>query len=613
MKRWTFAGLIALAGVLALLLMPAAPDRGAPPAGDGSRPLSQRQEALSKEAHFQQDVEQTRQLGLIQGHAAIGFAADRFAKSPVRLPETRELEELVSNQTLLHHLVWISPDGQTVKAGSLPQELKNAIAPYVEQAKRELSAGRSYESAAVRDGQSESYVVIAEPASNGQGGLIGVVHHDILRSVEDHQMKNLRLVPFPSDKRYKIESVESGTLRDVQVQDGEDNQGVSHYKVDEVVVRFRNEPSEVEMEQIKKEIHSSSVQKLGLTYVFQSSSMDTKQMMDYFRNRNVAYVEPHYLYVTNDTIPNDSLFARYQWNLPIIGMTEGWDISRGAANVPVAVVDTGVNMTHPDLSAKLWRGTNIVAQNNVPEDDVGHGSHVAGVISALTNNSQGVAGMSWTNPIIPVKVLDSSGAGSTYAVAQGIIWATDNGARVINLSLGNYADAQFLHDAIKYAFDRDVVLVAAMGNDNTSRPSYPAAYPEVLAVGATDSNKARASFSNYGSHIGVTAPGVSIASTYLRGQYAALSGTSMASPHVAALAALIRSVNPSLRNTDVYEIIKQTAEDLGAPGKDNYFGYGQINVARALQAASETSGSLALEADRRDTDMRNRLGELLAP
>jgi len=244
-----------------------------------------------------------------------------------------------------------------------------------------------------------------------------------------------------------------------------------------------------------------------------------------------------------------------------------------------------VDLTHPDLSDHLIPGYNIVDDNTQPQDDVGHGTHVAGVISAIVNNNRGVAGMTWMNPVLPVKVLDSSGAGSTYAVARGVIWATDHGAKVINMSLGNYADANFLHDAVKYAFDHDVVLIAASGNDNTDKPGYPAAYPEVLAVAATDSDKNKAPFSNYGDYIDVAAPGVNIASTFPDNQYAALSGTSMASPHVTALAALIRSANPSLKNTEVMDIIRKSAQDLGPNGKDPYYGYGQIDVENALRLA----------------------------
>ncbi len=161
------------------------------------------------------------------------------------------------------------------------------------------------------------------------------------------------------------------------------------------------------------------------------------------------------------------------------------------SKVIIAVLDTGVQSNHPDLKGKLIEGINIVNEETDPDDDVGHGTHVSGIIGASVNNGEGVAGLSWYNKIMPVKVLDSSGAGSTYSVAQGIIWAADHGAKVINMSLGNYAQAEFLHDAIKYAYDRDVVMIAASGNDNTDRPGYPAAYPEVFAVAATDAIRRR--------------------------------------------------------------------------------------------------------------------------
>jgi len=175
------------------------------------------------------------------------------------------------------------------------------------------------------------------------------------------------------------------------------------------------------------------------------------------------------------------------------------------------------------------------------------------------------------------------------------------------MSLGNYASADFLHEAIKYAYERDVVLVAATGNDNTNRPGYPAAYPEVFAVGATTSDKQRAAFSNYGDYVDVVAPGDSIASTYIGGQYAALSGTSMASPHVAALAGLIRSVNPSLTNVEVMEIMRQTANDLGDPGFDQYYGYGEIDVQKALSTAASYAGTLQTYPQ----TVKNKLNKLL--
>ncbi|MBX6394859.1 MAG: S8 family serine peptidase, partial [Alicyclobacillaceae bacterium] len=179
---------------------------------------------------------------------------------------------------------------------------------------------------------------------------------------------------------------------------------------------------------------------------------------------------------------------------------------------------------------------------------------------------------------------DRDGAGTAFDVARGIVWAVDHGANIINLSLGQTEDCQYLHDAVRYAASRGVLVVAAMGNDGTDVPEYPAAYPEVLAVTAVDPAGMFAPFSNYGAHAGVAAPGVSIASTYLGGQYAALSGTSMAAPHVAGLAALIWTQNPRLTAAQVREIVQRSAVDAGPPGKDPQYGYGVINVSAAVRS-----------------------------
>lgn len=500
------------------------------------------------------------------------------------------------------------PIGQGVTSGGLPDTARQAVEPLLAEAKQQVDSGKAYQSKAIHaDGI--TYFVIGVPSGDGSTGLVGAVRQQILQQVADHQLKNLRMVAYPGEGRYKIESVDANSLQDVRVDHPEDNEGTSHYHVNQVVVKFKKEPAESDLARIRKEIGSGPFQKLGYTYVFESEKMEAKQLMSYFKQWNIEYAEPHFLYLTNQTAapetpdtgavftPNDSLYRRYQWNLPQIDTEAGWNITKGSQDVIVAVVDTGVDINHPDLSNQLVSGYNVVNPGSQPMDDVGHGTHVAGVVGALVNNNLGVAGMSWYNRIMPVKVLDKSGAGSTYAVAQGIIWATDHGAKVINMSLGNYADAQFLHDAIKYAFDRDVVLIAASGNDNTERPGYPAAYPEVFAVAAVDSQKSKASFSNFGDYIDVAAPGVSIASTYPQSQYAALSGTSMASPHVTALAALIRSANPNLKNTEVMQLMRDTAMDLGTSGKDKYFGYGLIDVVAALQAAQpRATGQEAVNA-----------------
>ncbi|MBD8496731.1 S8 family peptidase [Paenibacillus arenosi] len=533
---------------------------------------------------------------------------------------------------------WVNQSaGAHVRSGSIPEtsqhdgkSTKEQIASYVRRAETSVTNKQPYRSPEIRL-NGKQYVVEGYPSPATNGGIVTVVSQQVVYQVHNHQQRNLRVVPYPPEHKYRVKSVDTNTKKDVTVADGEDNQGTSHYYTDEIVVRFRQQPTEQQLKRIRDDIRATAVKKVGNAYVFQSKWMETERLQQYFASYNPIYVEPHYLYLTNDLKrsdgtptslhaaplrdrfgrdnrlnqaprannttndePNDVLYRPYQWNLPLIKTNNGWSLTKGREDVIVAVVDTGVDLKHSDLKDKLLPGYNAINRNAQPQDDVGHGSHVAGIIGASVNNEEGIAGMTWYNKILPVKVLDSSGSGTSYSVAEGIIWATDNGAKVINLSLGNYVDGALLHDAVRYAHERDVVLIAATGNDNTSQPGYPAAYPEVFAVSATDSNTGKASYSNYGNYVDVVAPGTSIASTYTNNQYAALSGTSMASPHVAALAALIRSVNPSLKNTEVYDIMRQTVNDLGTKGKDNYYGHGQIDVERALHLATQSTHSLSL-------------------
>lgn len=501
------------------------------------------------------------------------------------------------------HVTYISlmSNSKAKHFGQIPESKSGIAKTYAAEASAKVTKGTAYESPPFEGTNGSRYVVLGEPSKAHIGiGVVGIIKQDILKAVELHQKRNLRLIPYPAEGNYRIESVMPNTTIDTTVKTGEDNGNASHYHIRDAVVHVRKQLSKHDIDKINRDINMESVQQIGDTYVFRSKTLETKVLMQYFeQNWNPEYVEPHYLYLTNDnnkatstTAPNDALYSKYQWNLPSIKAEAGWTVSTGDEGVVIAVLDTGIQSNHPDLKGRTVKGMNIVNKDAAPNDDVGHGTHVAGIIGASVNNGEGVAGVSWFNKIMPVKVLDNSGAGSTYSVAQGIIWAVDNGAKVINMSLGNYAQADFLHDAIKYAYDRDVVLVAASGNDNTERPGFPAAYPEVFAVAATNNKKEKASFSNYGDYIDVAAPGDSIASTYPGSQYAALSGTSMASPHVAALAGLIRSVNPDLTNKEVMEIMRVSARDLGTSGKDIYFGYGEIDVDKALHAAATYSSAL---------------------
>ena len=306
------------------------------------------------------------------------------------------------------------------------------------------------------------------------------------------------------------------------------------------------------------------------------------------QNPNVLYAEPNHLAYATDTLPNDLYFNppySLQWGLSRIEAPAAWDITTGANHVVIAIVDTGIDLDHPDLlcPGKLTPGYDFANDDSIPDDDNGHGSHVAGIAAACTNNNTGVAGVAWGARLMPVKVLDSVGNGYYDDVAAGIIYAVNQGADIINLSLGGSGGSQTLAGAVQYAYNYGRLVVAATGNNN-GPVLYPAAYPEAMAVAATDEFDQRAWFSNYGPETDIAAPGVDIYSTWNGGGYLSASGTSMATPYVAGLAALLWSLNPGLTRDQVRDVIQSTADDLGTPGKDNYFGYGRINARRALES-----------------------------
>lgn len=269
------------------------------------------------------------------------------------------------------------------------------------------------------------------------------------------------------------------------------------------------------------------------------------------------------------------------WGLKKIMANYAWRYQVGSSRVLVAVVDTGVDYTHEDLAGTVINGWDFVNNDADARDDHGHGTHVAGTIAATINNNKGIAGVSPNVQILAVKVLSASGSGSWSGVANGIVYAANRGAKVINLSLGGGASLT-VKAAVDYAWSKGALVACAAGNSGPQQPIYPAAYPSCLAVGATDQNDQRASFSNYAPE-GVAAPGVLILSTFPGNQYRSWNGTSMATPHVAGVAALIFS-NDSYHRTNVRvrQILTTTTQDIGAPGKDPIFGYGRINAWRAV-------------------------------
>jgi subtilisin family serine protease len=337
----------------------------------------------------------------------------------------------------------------------------------------------------------------------------------------------------------------------------------------------------------------------------------------------VEVAEPN-RYRESYVIPNDPRYPQ-QWGLAKINCPAAWDRTTGRTDVAVAVIDTGVDLNHPQLAPLVLPGRDLVdwgsnpnppglapwvlegdfaGRDNDPQDEVGHGTHVAGTIACLSNDGMGVAGVTWQCRLLPVRVLVRArhtvtgritGIGSSADIAAGIRWAADQGAQVLNLSLGGSVDTAVERNAVAYAIGKGVVVVAAMGNSGTSDPSYPAAYPGVIAVGAVNATDRRAGFSQTGPHIDVVAPGVNVLSTHWDDTYASFQGTSMAAPHVAGVAALVLSCNSAMPAAQLGQIMRDTArplrDDPADPVPNDRYGSGLVDAKAALDRACPTPPS----------------------
>ena len=325
--------------------------------------------------------------------------------------------------------------------------------------------------------------------------------------------------------------------------------------------------------------------------------------------------QPHVLAVQRDhavhaaLTPNDPYWG-WQWGPAQIHAPDAWDVTTGRPDVVLAIIDTGADMDHSDLAGQFWVNAGEVPGNGIDDDangkvddihgwrfgrdaegnpyesnnlddDHGHGTHVAGIAAAAGDNGLGIAGLAWGCRLMIVKVLDAAGNGLESDVASALVYAVDNGARIANLSLGGDIDSLLMRDAVDYASGRGVLVVAAVGN-NGGAVLYPAAYEPVLAVAASDANDDRAPYSSHGPEMDLTAPGTSIVSTCVRNGYCYKSGTSMATPHVSGLAALVWSRYPDYTAAQVREALIGSAQDMGTPGWDEYTGWGRIDARRAL-------------------------------
>jgi serine protease len=401
---------------------------------------------------------------------------------------------------------------------------------------------------------------------------------------------------------------------------------VSAYRTDQVVVQFRSEADARDVVRVTREAGGARVRggrSAGRYLVDLDAGFTVAEALDRLRARpEVAYAEPNAIFRASQArrmTPNDSLLS-FQWHLEMIDAPRTWAIQTGDRSVVVAVLDTGIAYEDfgpyrkaPDFGTTVFvPGFDFINNDTHPNDDNFHGTHVASVIAEATNNTTGGAGLAFGTALMPVKVLDAEGFGDTFGIAEGIDFAADHpDVKVINMSLGGPGSSTAISSAVSRAVGRGITVVAAAGNDGEGTVSFPASLSNVIAVGAIDGRKRRAPYSNFGSALDVVAPGGDIDrddtgpglrpdnrpdgilqqtfdpdTAAERGRYDDFAyffvvGTSQACPHVAALAALLYHqgiTDPAA----IQASIESTAEDLGAPGRDDTFGHGLLRPSVAL-------------------------------
>jgi len=408
----------------------------------------------------------------------------------------------------------------------------------------------------------------------------------------------------------------------------------SDYIPGEVIVRFKDPTLTPDQLRTKPKLQSHFPLRLSGFYKLRSPRRDKQSTLELIaqlqNDPNVIEVGPNFLKKIFYS-PNDPYFS-LQWahTSPAfnIGTQSGWEIATGQGSV-IAIIDTGIALAHPDLSANIYsnpadpingidddnngyvddfRGYDFTTCANIdlntfdcltpkppdpdPSDDQGHGTHVAGIASAVANNAQGIIGTAPSSKLLPIKVVNFQGLGSCADIVDGMYYAAQF-ADVVNLSLGGDTPCVGEQAAINYLLSRQITVIASAGNTGTSAPMYPGADAGVIAVASIGQSGLRSSFSSFGDWLTLSAPGESIASTALvngptctdPSGYAYCAGTSMASPFVSGVAGLLYSLNPSLTSTQVKQFLTLSATDLGQPGKDIEFGYGLVNAKASLALA----------------------------
>jgi Subtilisin-like serine proteases len=357
--------------------------------------------------------------------------------------------------------------------------------------------------------------------------------------------------------------------------------------------------------------HMQIVRLSKVGYILISHNMQEQDIQDNIRNireiqvveapRNIEIIKPIQRTPVNrdfklgdidqntSTVVNDPGY-KYEWDISYTQADKAWPLINQKREVKVAVLDTGIDYTHPDLKNRvlLDKGYNFIDNSYDVIDDNGHGTHVSGIIAAEANNKVGIAGITGNLDvkIIPVKVLDENGEGETDNIAKGIVYAVDKGADVINLSFGIKSKSRLIAEAINYAKSKGVFVVAASGNENENSDNFSPAGDGAFTVAAMNYNYKKAYFSDYGNSIKVAAPGVKILST-VPGGYEAWDGTSMAAPVVSGIVAMVKAENPQLSPSQIEDILDSTAKDIMYTGKDQQSGYGLIDAYSAIKKVKE--------------------------
>lgn len=340
------------------------------------------------------------------------------------------------------------------------------------------------------------------------------------------------------------------------------------------------------LQNLRKSAYAQATEFIEPNYIYQAVPIaESTRLGEFLNPENNLSANPSL------TGPNDQYYSK-QWNLHKIGIEGAWNRTKGSG-VTVAVIDTGITQVRDLKETKFVKGYDFVNDTETAQDDNGHGTHVAGTIAQATNNKYGVAGVAYEASLMPLKVLSADGGGTVADIAEAIKFAADKGADVINMSLGGGGESQLMKEAIEYAHKKGVVIVAAAGNENTDGSSYPARYPHVIGVSAFGPDGEKAAYSNFGAGVDISAPGGSEAGAILQetinengeGVFLALQGTSMASPHVAGVAALVKAAGI----TDPDEILQALQQSARVIEDDalNYYGAGQINAEAAVKLASE--------------------------